>query len=129
VLARWKKLVWNIPYNGLCAIERCSTDVIMASPSLRARCEAIMREVVAIAASQGRTIEERFVEAMLRDTDAMAPYRPSMLLDLERDRPLELEAIYRRPLRAAERAGVACPEIRALYEQLEMGSGQISRNG
>jgi 2-dehydropantoate 2-reductase len=118
LLARWKKLVWNIPYNGLCAIERCSTDVIMASASMRARCETIMREVVAIAAAQGRTIEDRFVEAMLRDTDEMTPYRPSMLLDLERGRPLELEAIYRRPLRTAERAGVVCPEIRALYEQL-----------
>jgi 2-dehydropantoate 2-reductase len=117
-LARWKKLVWNVPYNGLCAIEGCTTDVIMANACMRARCEAIMREVVAIADSQGRRIEERFVEAMLRDTDEMAPYRPSMLLDLERARPLELEAIYRRPLRAAERAGVACPEIRAVYERL-----------
>ncbi len=118
VLARWKKLVWNIPYNGLCVIEGCPTDVLMAQPATRARCEAIMREVLAIAEASGRMIAPDFVDQMLRDTDAMIPYKPSMLLDYERGQALELDAIYRRPLRAAERAGVACPEIRALYTRL-----------
>ena len=118
VLARWKKLVWNIPYNGLCVIEGCPTDVVMAHSKMRARCEAIMREVLAIATGCGRIIAPEFVGQMLRDTDAMTPYKPSMLLDYERGQALEIDAIYRRPLRAAERAGVDCPEIRALYARL-----------
>jgi 2-dehydropantoate 2-reductase len=124
VLARWKKLVWNVPYNGMCVVEGCTTDMLMADPKMRARCEAIMREVLAIAAAQGRQIHPSFVEAMLADTAKMAPYKPSMLLDHERGQPLELDAIYRRPLAAAEAAGIACPEIRALYARLlEMDPG------
>jgi 2-dehydropantoate 2-reductase len=118
VLARWKKLVWNVPYNGLCVVEGCTTDVLMGDPQTRARCEAIMREVLAIAAAHGRHIHLSFVEAMLADTAKMAPYKPSMLLDYERGRPLELEAIYRRPLAAAEAAGLDCPNIRCLYQAL-----------
>jgi 2-dehydropantoate 2-reductase len=118
VLARWKKLVWNVPYNGMCVIERCTTDVLMADPAKRARCESIMREVLAIAAADGRPIHPSFVDSMLRDTAKMAPYKPSMLLDYERSQPLELDTIYRRPLETAEAAAVDCPEIRALYRRL-----------
>lgn len=118
VLARWKKLVWNVPYNGLCVVERTTTDVLMADPRTRALCEALMREVVAIAAAYGRPIRPAFVDKMLDDTEKMAPYKPSMLLDFERRQPLELEAIYRRPLDAAHAAGVPCPEIEGLYGEL-----------
>jgi 2-dehydropantoate 2-reductase len=124
VLARWKKLVWNVPYNGMCVVEGCTTDRLMADPRTRARCEAIMREVLAIAAAQGRRIHPSFVEAMLTDTAKMAPYKPSMLLDYERGQPLELDAIYHRPLAVAAAAGIDCPEIRALYARLaEMDAG------
>ena len=118
VLARWKKLVWNVPYNGLCVVEQTTTDVLMADPRMRARAAALMREVVAIAAAYGRPIRPAFVERMLDDTERMAPYKPSMLLDFERRQPLELEAIYRRPLDAARAAGVRCPEIEGLYAEL-----------
>ena len=118
VLARWKKLVWNVPYNGMCVVEGCTTNVLMADPRTRAQCAAIMNEVLAIAAAQGRRIHPSFVEAMLADTAKMAPYKPSMLLDYERGQPLELDAIYRRPLAAAAAAGVQCPETRALYARL-----------
>lgn len=118
VLARWKKLVWNVPYNGLCVVERSATDAIMNDAALRARCEKIMREVLAIAAAVGRDIHPSFVDAMLRDTANMVPYKPSMLLDFECGRPLELEAIYRRPLEVARAHGVECPEIESLYARL-----------
>jgi len=118
VLARWKKLVWNVPYNGLCVVERTTTDVIMTGAATRRRAEAIMREVVAIAGAAGRTIRPSFVDTMLADTAKMAPYKPSMLLDFERRQPLELEAIYRRPLAVAAAAGLACPAIESLYGQL-----------
>jgi 2-dehydropantoate 2-reductase len=77
-----------------------------------------MREVVAIAAAYGRPIRPAFVDKMLDDTEKMAPYKPSMLLDFERRQPLELDVIYRRPLDAARAAGVPCPEIEGLYAEL-----------
>ena len=116
--ARWKKLVWNVPYNGLCVVHGCTTDVLMQDPVMRARCEAIMREVLGAAAACGRPIDESFASAMLRDTDEMAAYAPSMLLDHRRGRPLEIEAIYGAMLRAARAAGASCPLIEELYAAL-----------
>jgi len=118
VTARWRKLVWNVTYNGLCVVHDCTTDVLMGDPVLRARCEALMREVIAAAAACGRVIEPEFVPFMLAATDAMASYKPSMKLDYERGQALEIEAIYGAPLRAARAAGASCPLIAELHEEL-----------
>jgi 2-dehydropantoate 2-reductase len=118
VTARWRKLVWNIPYNGLSVVLDAGTDELMADRPTRALVEDLMAEVVAGAAADGRTIDDDFVATMLRDTDAMTPYRTSMKLDYDEGRPLEIEAIYHRPLEAARAGGVALPRIETLYRQL-----------
>jgi 2-dehydropantoate 2-reductase len=56
---------------------------------------------------------------MLVTTDAMGPYRTSMKLDFESGRPLELDAIYAAPLRAARAAGVDLPRIEMLWRALD----------
>ncbi|HMO52775.1 MAG TPA: 2-dehydropantoate 2-reductase [Kiritimatiellia bacterium] len=117
-LARWKKLVWNIPYNGLSVVHLTTTDVLMADPRLRAEVETLMREVQALARADGHGIEDAFIQKMLDDTLRMTPYKTSMFLDYEAGRPMELEVLYERPLLAGERAGASAPHIRALWETL-----------
>jgi 2-dehydropantoate 2-reductase len=56
---------------------------------------------------------------MLTTTDAMRPYLTSMKLDLDHDRPLEVEAIFGHPLRVAQAYGVAMPQTLTLYRQLK----------
>lgn len=117
--ARWKKLVWNIPYNGLCALLDCTTDALMADPARSAEVRALMLEVVAAAAGEGVEIQASFVEKMLADTIPMGAYRPSMLVDRRAGRRMELDAIYAAPLARAAAAGVSCPRIAALHEGLQ----------
>jgi len=118
-LARWKKLVWNVPFNGLCVTEQTTTDVLMNTPRHLAHVEALMREVQAgCLAATGRGIDEAHVQKMLDNTRKMTPYKPSMLLDHEAGRPLEVEAILGEPVRQAEEGGCAVPRMRALYERL-----------
>ena len=117
-LARWRKLVWNIPYNGLSVVMRATTQELMQDAATRALIEAIMGEVVGAATACGHPVEPGFVDQMLRATDAMTPYLPSMRLDADAGRPLELDAIYAAPLRAAREAGFAAPRIEMLHRQL-----------
>jgi len=116
--ARWKKLVWNIPYNGLCTVQDTPTDALMAESRLAAEVKALMAEVLVAARACGADIPEDFAEKMREDTVRMGAYLPSMLIDRRENRPLELEAIYQRPLAAARSAGVACPRIEDLYARL-----------
>jgi len=117
-LARWRKLMWNIPFNGLSVILNASTDRIMAVPASRALAEAIIREVRQTACNCGHDIEPEFVQYMMDETDQMAPYDSSMRLDFLAGRPMEVESIYGNALRAAERANVQSPIMRVLYQQL-----------
>ena len=116
--ARWRKLVWNVPYNGLCVLTRAKTDHIMASPELRTRAELLMWDVVRGAAACGYFIEAGFVRTMLNHTEKMTPYRPSMLIDFEHGRPMEIEAIFGNPLRSARRAGIELDGLAELYDEL-----------
>lgn len=119
ILARWKKLVWNIPYSGLSVVLNAMTDELMNNPVTRELVVNLMREVVAGAASVGRTIPVSFVEKMLRDTDKMPPYRTSMKIDYENHRPMEVESIFGNPIRAAKAAGTELPRVEMLYQQLK----------
>ena len=117
-LARWKKLVWNIPFNGLTVIHNTLTDQLLKEPDTRRLCEILMNEVAAASTACARPIEAAFIEKMIADTERMEPYSPSMKLDFDRGRPMEIESIYGYPLRAAKAAGVAMPETEKLYHQL-----------
>jgi len=117
--ARWRKLVWNIPFNGLCALHDLDTRAIMEDPLLRQRATMIMEEVSRAAGACGACLPAGTVEQMLELTAGMTPYLPSMQLDRRNGIPPEYEYLFERPLSAAEAAGVAMPETRALYLQLQ----------
>ena len=119
LLGRWKKLVWNIPYNGLSVILDARTDELMADIHTRQLVENLMWEVAAGAKSTGRIIPESFIQTMLDYTVKMKPYRTSMKIDFDECRPLEIEAIFGNPFRKAEAAGVYLQQIRCLYQQLK----------
>jgi 2-dehydropantoate 2-reductase len=119
LFARWKKLVWNIPYNGLSVILNASTNEIMQNTNSRKLVENIMHEVLAGAKSCNRIIPDDFISYMLDYTDKMKPYRTSMKIDYDEGRPLEIEAIFGNSLNKAKSMGVHLPIIESLYQQLK----------
>jgi 2-dehydropantoate 2-reductase len=118
-VARWRKLMWNIPFNGLSVILNSSTDKIMAHPDSRALAERIIREVRQTAVDCGHAIETEFVQYMMDHTDEMVPYDSSMRLDFLAGRPIEVESIYGNALRAAQRSRVSSPIMLTMYQQLK----------
>jgi 2-dehydropantoate 2-reductase len=121
---RWEKLVWNIPFNGLCALTNQTPGRLLANPATRSLVAEIMDEVIAGGNAQGlsESISREYREEMLASTARhTSDYRPSMMLDRLEGRPLELEAIYRIPLRYAAQRGVAMVRVGMLHALLELG--------
>jgi len=116
--ARWQKLVWNVPYNGLSVLLNASTTPLMADPDSRELIQGLMAEVVQGAEACGHSLPAGYAEQLFKVTGHMPDYRPSMHHDFIEKRPLELEAIYARPLQAALAVGCDMPKIRALYHAL-----------
>lgn len=118
--ARWHKLVWNIPFNGLAvAAGGITTDRICADPVLAARVCGLMKEVQRAAKAQGFVIADAFLEQQFAVTPPMGAYRPSSLVDYLAGREVEIEAIWGEPLRRARAAGANVPELARLYDELK----------
>ena len=117
-MARWEKLVWNMSFNGTTVILNATTDRIMNNAFSRAMVTEIMREVICGAKICGYQIDENFTETMLKATQLMVDYRPSMKIDYDTQRPLEIENIYWRPIRTVEENGGEMPKSKTLAYQL-----------
>ncbi len=116
--ARWQKLVWNIPYNGLSVLLDATTGEMMSNPDARALIADLMQETIDAAAACGHQLPDNFVQTMLKATDKMPDYHPSMYHDFAHQRPLELKCIYAAPLAAAKAAGGAMPKVEMLLQSL-----------
>jgi 2-dehydropantoate 2-reductase len=118
-LERWRKLVWNIPFNGLSiASGGIDTAAILSDDRLRADCIALMKEVILAAGKCGFVIVDGVVAEEIKRTESMGAYKPSTLIDFEAKRPLEIESIWGEPLRRAEAAGAKVPRLKELYARL-----------
>lgn len=115
---RWKKLAWNIPFNGLSVALSADTAAIMNDPAASQLAEELMIEVAASAEACGITIGRDHIDKMLGDTRKMVPYASSMLLDFQAGRSMEIEAIFGNPIRAAKASGYTPVRIEMLYRQL-----------
>ncbi|MFA7403912.1 MAG: putative 2-dehydropantoate 2-reductase [Pelobacteraceae bacterium] len=126
--SRWEKLVWNIPFNGLCALLQQPVNILLAQNAGRKLVREIMLEVITAANAQGlaRPIDEGFSDSMLEFTDTMGEYRPSMQIDREEGRQLEIAAILGAPLEYGRRQGIGMPRVEmlaTLLEQATRGNG------
>lgn len=128
--ARWEKLVWNIPFNGLCALLHQSVDRLLTVAACRELVRGLMLEVITAANAQGLTkpIPDSYADNMLEFTDNMGVYKPSMQIDREEGRQLEIEAIFRKPLSYGLRQGVAMPQVAMLATLLEQATLAVSES-
>lgn len=117
-LARWSKLIWNVPFNGLSALLDLTVDKIMKEATLHARAQRLMKEVQSAAGADGQMIDDGFLEYMMGLTVRMEPYHTSMHLDRRHGRPMEIEAIIGEPLRRGQQHGLDLPEMQTLYAGL-----------
>lgn len=118
--ARWQKLVWNIPFNGLSiAAGGVDTAAILDDPSLENRVRELMTEIVQTSAGLGYEQPVSLIEDMINRTRTMEAYKPSSLIDYLDGREVELEAIWGEPIRHAAAAGLVMPKVQALYEELK----------
>ena len=136
--AHWEKLVWNIPFNGLGVASAAgyealesgciprswsracclTTDRLLAAPEWETMLRELMQEVITTANALGFALSLGLADELIQRTRQMGAYRASTIIDFQRGQPLELEALFGKPLRQARQAGVATPRLRALVSVL-----------
>lgn len=117
--ARWKKAVWNMPFNGMTVVMNAQTDKLLAQPDTLSLIRRQMLEVIGAAQALGvKNIDATFADKMIENTIKMVPYSPSMKLDYEYHRPMEIDFLYTNAIKAAHSVGYAMPCLEMLEAQL-----------
>ena len=119
MLERWRKLVWNIPFNGLSvAAGGIDTAAILADDGLRQLALDLMDETIAIANACGHNLPTALALEQMKQTRMMGNFKPSTLIDYLAGRPLEIEPIWGETLRRGQAKGVEAPQLARLYRDL-----------
>ncbi|KAF9651688.1 6-phosphogluconate dehydrogenase C-terminal domain-like protein [Thelephora ganbajun] len=124
VAQRWRKVLWNVAYSSLCTVSRATMRELLAEPHIElvnATIKEIMGEIILVARMSGihtgTLLEDEAVDIIRRvkPTD----FKPSMLVDLEANRPIEVEVILGEVVREAAEVGVPVPRLQVLYTSLK----------
>jgi 2-dehydropantoate 2-reductase len=119
--ARWKKLVWNVPFNGVAALLETGTNLLTANPDSRKLVLTLMHEVLRAARACGYPFSKKMPQQLIEMTKAFdEDYLPSMYYDRMLHRPMELAAMYEAPINAAHATGCALPMIDMMHRMLRV---------
>jgi 2-dehydropantoate 2-reductase len=113
----WGKLVINAAINPLTALLGVPNGELLQRPTARALLASLAREAAAVAATQGLTLPYPDPIAAAQETARRtAANRSSMLQDVQRGAPTEIDAICGAILRAGEQYGVPTPTNRIVWQ-------------
>lgn len=115
---RWRKLIWNIAFNGTTVVLNATTDLLLKQPRARQMIKELMLEVIHGAQACGVELDEDLAEQQITLTDTFPAYKPSMMLDYENNRPMEINYIYDNPVIEAAKHGFEMKKVKLIADQL-----------
>ncbi len=110
----WVKLWGNCSFNPLSVLTHATLEDMCRDTGVRQIARAAMVEAQAV----GEALGVHFpidVDARIAGAEAVGAHKTSMLQDLERGRPLELDAVLTAVLEMARLVGVATPTLQMLH--------------
>jgi 2-dehydropantoate 2-reductase len=88
----WVKLWGNLCFNPLSALTGATLDILTSRPDLRAICQSMMQEAQIVAEALGVKFAIS-VDKRIAGAAEVGVHKTSMLQDLERGRPMEIDAL------------------------------------
>ena len=123
----WSKLMVNCAYNAVSGLAQATYGKLTSMPEVRAIQEAVVREVVAVAAAEGVNLP---LEHSLRAMECIALGMPGQLSstaqDMARGKPSEIDHLNGFVARRGRELGVPTPvnqTLHALVKLVEAGHG------
>lgn len=116
---RWKKYIWNCTFNIICAITQLAVDQVLQDEFLYKLCIDTMNEILQVAEKENINLdEEEAIKITIDLAKKLGHFKPSTLEDLERGKPIELEAFTGTVISFGEKHHVPTPINNTLYALL-----------
>ncbi|KAH7351385.1 2-dehydropantoate 2-reductase [Pyrenochaeta sp. MPI-SDFR-AT-0127] len=124
-LVRWHKIAINASMNPSSVLTLCSTNNTMASdPELQQHLKGVMTEILETAPKiLGKPMPKEFAtpDQIIRSTQRnTSGSKPSMAIDWESGKRMEIEVILGNPIRIARQRGFEMPRLQTLYALVRM---------
>lgn len=116
----WRKLIINNGLNPLCALLEMETGEATRREDLQSLIKGAMKEAVLAAKANGVELSNDDLEEMLELISTFDSIKPSMLVDREKQRPLEIEEICGVVIRGCEKMGEDAPYNRTISTLLRI---------
>jgi 2-dehydropantoate 2-reductase len=118
---RWRKCLWNTPFNPLSVIANgADTRTILDTEGGEQLIRNMIREVMSVAEAEGYPMDDSVIEQNIEGTRKMPPYKNSMALDYLNGRPIERDAVLGNVVAIAERHGIPVPHLNTVLVTLKM---------
>ncbi len=114
----WSKFVLLAANSGMTALTRQSTGAIREDSVMREAYLAALREVIAVGRARGIALADDIEQNCINWLDTNAPIKASLLVDLERNRRLEVAWLSGAVHRFGEEYVVPTPTHTAIYAAL-----------
>ncbi|ODV63342.1 ketopantoate reductase family protein ASCRUDRAFT_67456 [Ascoidea rubescens DSM 1968] len=116
---RYRKLVYNATLNTTCAITGVDVGRIDAFGGLQTIIVPAMKEIISIAKADGVNLPDEIITDLIHSDDGDY-FEPSMLIDVKKGNPMELEVILGNVLKKAKLFNIDCPKLSMLYSLLSI---------
>lgn len=121
IRVRWKKLTWNAPFNSIPVISQGFTvDKVVADENCLELSKNVIKEIMVLAEKSGYPLGKETIETNIEICRTLIGYKPSMLIDYENNRPMEVDAILGKAVDIAAALGIEVPHLKTLYTLLSM---------
>jgi 2-dehydropantoate 2-reductase len=117
---RWRKLMWNASFNTVSAVTLRTPAELLALPETRALIVGIMSEVAEVARAQGINLQRSDIDEHIAWTERAAGMRTSTMVDRERGRTMEADALIGVIVRKGREAGVVTPASETMYALMKV---------
>jgi 2-dehydropantoate 2-reductase len=121
----WIKLLGNAAFNPISALSRATMAEIAGHAGTRATVRLMMEETLQIAAAVG-CHPDISVDKRLEGASRVGDHKTSMLQDLERGKPLELDVILSALVELADMTDTPAPTVRVVHAVTDLLAGKIA---
>jgi 2-dehydropantoate 2-reductase len=120
---RWRKLLWNAGFNTVSALTGRIPRDLLQMRDARELLVDVMREVVAVARAQGIGLGEEDVQAQITWTEGADAIRTSTMVDRQRGKEMEIDALIGVIVRRGRELGVPTPRSETVHALLRAAGG------
>jgi 2-dehydropantoate 2-reductase len=115
----WNKFIYICPFSGLTALHRKTIGDILSNPDTKKQYEDCLKEAISVAKAKGIKISDNTFFEIMKISENTAPgSKSSLLIDIENNRPNEIETLNGTLVKLARELNINVPVNELIYNSL-----------